>query len=162
MKQLKSLGLILFTGVILSCASTSSTATTHNPPDKDKYVVGDTAFGGIIFMVNADGTHGLVAALQDQMVNSDYHECSEQINDPRFHDEIGKEYFDWRLPKLWEAYKMYMNLHLVNLGDFSNSGYWTSKEANTFDKGQVLNFSKGIDFASLKTDTYRARAVRSF
>lgn len=147
---------------LISCAS-SRTTSLGNPPDtKHKYTVGDTAQGGIIFLVNNDGTHGLVAALQDQLVNSNYTESQEMINDPRFHDQAGKQYFDWRLPKLWEAYKMYMNLHLVNLGDFSPSGYWTSQETTTFEKMQVLNFDKGIDFASKKTDTYRARAVRSF
>jgi hypothetical protein len=165
MKNLFISVLILSAGILLSCANGKSTHPTNQPlppQDAKTYAIGDTAFGGIVFLVNKDGTHGLVAALQDQMVNSNYSESNEMINDPRFHDLFGKDYFDWRLPKLWEAYKMYMNLHLVNMGDFSPSGYWTCQEASSFEKMQVMNFSKGIDFSSLKTDTYRARAVRSF
>ena len=162
MKILRLTVLFLTLALLLSCASGKPMTNNMPPPDTKTYSVGDTAHGGIVFLVNKEGTHGLVAALQDQMANSDFKESTESINDPRFHDEFGRQYFDWRLPKLWEAYKMYMNLHLVNLGDFSPSGYWTCQETTTFEKMQVLNFAKGIDFASLKTDTYRARAVRSF
>jgi hypothetical protein len=149
-------------GLLLSCSSSNQITSSQHPEILKQYEVGDTAHGGIVFLINSDGTHGLVAALQDQIINSDYHESVEEINDPRFHDQYGKQYFDWRLPKLWEAYKMYMNLHLVNMGGFSASGYWTCHQANSYEKMQVLSFAKGIDFASLKTDTYRARAVRSF
>ena len=166
MKTLTISSLILFMAVLLSCASTSKTTETASIPHPDKpektYAIGDTAHGGIVFLVNSEGTHGLVAALQDQMINNDYHQCYEMINDPRYHDKYGRQYFDWRLPKLWEAYKMYMNLHMINLGNFEETGYWTSQSTRSVDKMHVLNFSKGIDFTVLKTDTYKARAVRSF
>lgn len=126
------------------------------------YVIGQEAKGGIIFFLNKSKTHGLVAAKKDQMENAHYQDCLDGINDPANHDAEGEKFLDWRMPKLWEAYKMYMNLHLVNLGNFSASSYWTSKEWTGFDKMYVLNFSKGVDFTSLKSDTYRARAVRSF
>ena len=129
---------------------------------KPTYEIGQKTQGGIIFFLNKDKTHGLAAALQDQMANDNYEDCLDAINNPEHHDAAGKEFTDWRMPKLWEAYKMYMNLHVDNMGDFSASGYWTSKASIGFDKMHVLNFAKGIDFTSLKSDTYRARAVRSF
>jgi len=164
MKSLSIFSIITFTGLLISCVA-ARTSSPHPPqmkPDHKSYAIGDTAHGGIVFVVNKEGTHGLVCALQDQMINSNYHQCYEMINDPRYHDEYGKAYFDWRLPKLWEAYKMYMNLHMINLGNFVETGYWTSQSTRSFDKMHVLNFSKGIDFTVHKTDTYKARAVRTF
>lgn len=153
--------------VLISCGNFIETQTSSHYHDDDQkvqktYEIGDTAHGGIVFIVNAEGTHGIVCALQDQLVNSHFKDSYDLINDPRFHDKFGKQYFDWRLPKLWEAYKMYMNLHLVNLGDFSESGYWTSESGKSFDYKHVLNFSKGLDHEANIDDTYRARGVRTF
>lgn len=147
---------------ILISSGNSNDTYLNIPPDIDKYEIGDTAQGGIIFMLNNEGTHGLVVALEDQFANSTFSEGNEMINDPRFHDKYGQKYFDWRLPRLWEAYELYKNLHIVNLGSFSNSGYWTNRADLSFDKMTVLNFSNGLDFTSLKSDTYRVRAVRAF
>lgn len=154
------------TTLILLISSFASFANTQAiiaaSKKKKAYEIGQETQGGIVFYLNKSKTHGLVAAKKDQMENAHYADCLEGINDPANHDAEGAAYLDWRMPKLWEAYKMYMNLHLVNLGNFSASSYWTSKEWTGFDKMYVLNFAKGLDFTSLKTDTYRARAVRSF
>jgi hypothetical protein len=167
LKMKKSLSfLLLLVGIVilLSCASSRNVNFTSQKTfdGEEEYEIGDTAQGGIVFYVSKDGAHGLVAALKDQMKNSNYQDCIEGINNPLNHDEFGSTYVDWRLPKLWEAYKMYMNLHMINLGNFSSSGYWTTKSSVGFEKMYVLNFSKGLDFTSLKSDTYKARAVRSF
>lgn len=161
-----SLSFIGFIFLFLSVVSYSNTSTALVAAQKCKklptYEIGEDALGGIVFYLNKAKTHGLVTAKKDQMENSNYQDCYDDINNPEHHDADGKMYADWRLPKLWEAYKMYMNLHMVNLGGFSGSGYWTSKETVGFDKMHVMNFAKGIDFMSLKSDTYRARAVRTF
>ncbi|MBD3636550.1 MAG: hypothetical protein HUJ25_04345 [Crocinitomicaceae bacterium] len=164
MKQTLSISaLVLLVTTLISSSTPPETAQVYRKKKKVvTYEVGDTAHGGIVFFVNKDGSHGLVAALTDQMDNSNYQDCYDGINDPLHHDKLGAQYTDWRLPKLWEAYKMYMNLHMVNLGGFSASGYWTTKETVGFEKIHVLNFSKGVDFTSMKSDTYRARGVRSF
>ncbi|MEX1001567.1 MAG: hypothetical protein WDZ35_05580 [Crocinitomicaceae bacterium] len=164
MKTLSITTILFIIAVLISCASAKESTHLESllHPKENTYAIGDTAHGGIVFLVNQEGTHGLVCALEDQMINSSYHQCFEMINDPRYHDEYGKKYFDWRLPKLWEAYKMYMNLHMINLGNFEETGYWTSQSTRSFEKMHVLNFSKGIDFTVFKTDTYKARAVRTF
>lgn len=162
-KSFLFLSLIICT-ISLTTFASSTTALEASKKKKKPvtYEIGDLALGGIVFYVNKSKTHGLVAAKNDQMDNANYQDCFDAINNPERHDMDGQEYTDWRLPKLWEAYKMYMNLHMVNLGGFSESGYWTSKETVGFDKMHVMNFAKGLDFTSLKSDTYRARAVRSF
>lgn len=162
MKTLSLTALAGFVILLVSCGATKDGQAVLHDGETPHYAIGDTAQGGIVFIVNADGTHGIVAALGDQLENSHYQDSYDLINDPRFHDEYGKQYFDWRLPKLWEAYKMYMNLHLVNQGNFSGSGYWTSESGISFDQKHVLNFSKGVDHMADKGDTYRARAVRVF
>ena len=158
--------LLLAASTYASCATTKNISETADilieEPIQKTYAVGDTAHGGIVFLVNEDGTHGLVVALKDQFENSAYNECADMMNNPIYHDSLGAQYFDWRLPKVWEAYKMYMNLHLMNQGEFSNSGYWTSQGPTSFDKISLINFSNGLEFTSLKSDTYRARAVREF
>lgn len=161
-KLIVGFGLTAIAFILISSRNKTNDIFLQNPPDIEKYEVGDTAQGGIIFSINNEGTHGLVAALEDQFANSTFSECNDMINDPRYHDKYGKEYLDWRLPKLWEAYEMYMNLHIVTLGSFSNSAYWTSRADISYDKISLLNFSNGLDFTSLKSDTYRARAIRSF
>lgn len=154
--------LFFSTFCILSCGSTTEVKTATYHPELTKYSVGDTAHGGIVFFINKEGTHGLVVACQDQQENATFQVCYDLVNDPRFHDQHGAEYFDWRLPKLWEAYEVYLNLHLENIGDFSNSGYWTSEASNEFGVMHVMNFSKGVDHTSHKMATYRARGVRTF
>lgn len=157
--------LSLFTMIAFSITSFSINLREHEACKKKKlqtYEIGQEAQGGIIFYVSKSKTHGLVAALKDQMENSNYQDCIDAINDPSHHDLAGAEYTDWRLPKLWEAYKLYMNLHMINLGNFSEAGYWTSKETIGFEKIHVFNFSKGVDFASQKSETFRARGVRTF
>lgn len=73
------------------------------------YAVGDTAFGGIVFYVNDEGTHGLVAAKTDQAYDGsdlgtlvDYNEALLLCSDTSRFDEQGQQYFDWRLPTVNE------------------------------------------------------------
>ncbi|MEO9533883.1 MAG: hypothetical protein ABJG68_02715 [Crocinitomicaceae bacterium] len=165
----KIIPFLLFAVSIIIVACSASRGVTEfevsaPQPENDQktYQIGDRAQGGIVFLVNEDGTHGLVAAAQDQFENSGYNECADMMNNPLYHDNEGKKYFDWRLPKVWEAFQMYLNLHVINQGNFSSSGYWTSQGPSSFDKMSLVNFSNGLEFTSLKTDTYRARAVRAF
>src|SRR5690606_18650477 len=95
--------------LLISCSSSQAVSQgPKNEPKLKKYAVGDTAQGGIVFYVNLEGTHGLVAAMKDQFVNQNYQDCFDGINDPSNHDTYGGNFFDWRLPTLWEAYQMYM------------------------------------------------------
>jgi len=50
------------------------------------YSIGDIAQGGIVFYVNAEGTHGLVAAQQDQMANTSWYNALDNLNNPSNHD----------------------------------------------------------------------------
>ena len=121
----------------------------------------DEEVDAAVLDVEQEMDKGVLVGNQER--NDDAEEDGDQVDDDDvYHDEEGKKYFDWRLPKVWEAYQMYLALHVINQGNFSSSGYWTSQGPSSFDKMSLVNFSNGMEFNSLKVDTYRARAVRSF
>jgi hypothetical protein len=70
-------------------------------------------------------------------------------------------YSDWFLPSVDEINLMYSNLHTQNLGNFSNSIYWTSSQNNNFN-AKNFNFSNGNVFGNGKGTNYYVRAARRF
>lgn len=123
------------------------------------YAVGDKALGGTVFYVNADGTHGLVAANQDQYTAVNWYNAHDELNNPGRHDTEGAKYFDWRLPTSWELNEMYNQRS--NIGGFDINFYWSSPEYGNLDAWlQVFNDgSQGIGNKDLNG---RVRAVRAF
>jgi len=94
-------------------------------PEKEvkTYAVGDTALGGMVIKVNAEGTHGLVMALTDQAYDGsdantlvDFNEAACLCKDTSRFDEAGKEYLDWRLP-YWKEL-----IHLPQISSYQPSG----------------------------------------
>ena len=99
------------------------------------YAIGDLAHGGIVFYVNAEGTHGLVAANIDQYSGPinyiDWWQAHRHLNNPSKHDEDGAKYFNWRLPTKWELSQMWSNLYVAGLGGLAtDTFYWSSSEYN--------------------------------
>jgi len=71
---------------------------------------------------------------------------------------------DWFLPSEDELTLLYINLHLQNLGAFSNNIYWSSSE-NDSDSVKTIDFSNGQNIVSLKVppqQTIKARCIRCF
>ncbi|WP_333876810.1 hypothetical protein [Flavobacterium sp.] len=71
---------------------------------------------------------------------------------------------DWFLPSHYELLLLYTNLHQQNLGNFSNTVYWSSTENDAatvkiidFSDGQMYNTSKAPVSGSVKT-----RCIRYF
>ena len=126
------------------------------------YAIGDLAHGGIVFYVNANGTHGLVAANIDQADFETWYDVHDQINDPAHHDAEGAKYFDWRLPTRWESTKMYENLKANGLGNLDNFGYWIGVEFSP-DKAYCEEMAMGGQADVSKTMNFlHVRAVRAF
>jgi hypothetical protein len=151
--------------------------------------VGDTAFGGVIFYVNSEGTHGLVIAKTDQAFDGtpgslvDYNTAIQLCSDTSCFDEQGKQFFDWRLPTLNEirilaAYYTYDDDLLDRLGLPNNSGdegwYWSddiyiTTDVSAFDdQAQVRRYSAEINTNGVEEDyegidyMMNVRCVRSF
>jgi hypothetical protein len=68
---------------------------------------------------------------------------------------------DWFLPSKDELDLMYKNLKQKGLGNFSNSGYLSSSQANS-DKVWYKDFNAGYQFTDLKTSAVSVRAIRAF
>ncbi|MFH7003733.1 hypothetical protein [Flavobacterium bizetiae] len=78
--------------------------------------------------------------------------------------QIQDVYIDWFLPSEGELELIYKNLYLNNLGNFTDSNYWSSSE---IDSGNVITivFKTGEKISTPKIpvkDTTKARAIRYF
>jgi hypothetical protein len=69
---------------------------------------------------------------------------------------------DWCIPSIEELQKLYLNLHLNNLGNFSNTLYWSSTDAGG-TKAKCLDFSNGnIVLVDKNTAGVKTRMIRYF
>lgn len=69
---------------------------------------------------------------------------------------------DWFIPSKDEFESIYNNLHPLNLGNFANSNYWTSTEANT-NNAVVINMQTGVVSNSNKNSLQtKTRVIRYF
>jgi len=72
-------------------------------------------------------------------------------------------YKDWFLPSENELQLMYQNLHTQNLGNYTNSLYWSSTEIDG-TTAKAINFSNGtsVSAAKIPSVVINTRAVRYF
>jgi hypothetical protein len=86
--------------------------------------------GGYVFMVSADGKHGLVCETIDQGFSSWYN-AQNVISNPFNHSDNGKNYTDWRVPTRYELAQMYsLKTDIEAVGDsFGTRTYWTSNQS---------------------------------
>lgn len=109
--------------------------------------------GGYVFMVSADGKHGLVCETIDQGVSSWYN-AQNVISNPSKHSENGKNFTDWRVPTRYELAQMYsLKTDIEAVGDsFGAKTYWTSNQsvysANGLSEETAWrqNFGTGFQF----------------
>jgi hypothetical protein len=156
-----------------------------------EYVLGMEAEGGIVFYIDETGQHGLVAAKEDigpfawgcqdmSISNADAQEigtglqnsldilaqCSETpIASSEALEFENEDYSDWYLPSFDEVQEMYYKIgqgsSIGNKGNFSNSWYWTSSQANT-EIAWGFSFNNGTTFNFYKSSAFMIRPVRSF
>ena len=133
--------------------------------------------GGYVFMVSADGKHGLVCETINQGFSSWYN-AQNFISNPSNHSVDGKNFIDWRLPTRYELAQIYTHKSDIELiGDsFGTSTYWTSTQSegnyNSAMSGTPYletawrqNFSTGIQYDSYSYtlgDAFFVRSVREF
>ncbi len=157
---------------------------TFTPP---VYAIGDTGpVGGFVFLVHADGQHGLETAPEDQGIvpwgcyGTDIDGADEVdtgggaqntldiLNDcPQSEaallasNYVLGEYSDWYLPSKNELNAMYLNLAVNNVGGFASVSYWSSSEVSAYVPW-AQDFDNGFQGYSIKFNTFRVRAVRAF
>ena len=77
---------------------------------------------------------------------------------------VSDNFDDWFLPSENELLLMYQNLKVQNLGNFTNSNYWSSTQIDN-NNAIAINFNDGISLAKTKipiTNNIKARAIRYF
>jgi hypothetical protein len=86
--------------------------------------------GGYVFMISADGKHGLVCETIDQGVSSWYN-AQNVISNPFNHSDNGQNFTDWRVPTRYELAQMYsLKTDIEAVGDsFGTRTYWTSNQS---------------------------------
>jgi hypothetical protein len=122
-------------------------------PDNAIFNVGDKALGGTVFVTNAEGTHGLVAANSDQG-KTYMARGADLCSDTTLFDTQGQYYPDWRMPTGTQLLHMYDMRELI--GGFRKDRYWAVS-------GSLLrNFRNGErDYDDVSHD-HLIRCIRSF
>jgi len=157
----------------------------------DTLAIGDTHEGGIIFYLDANGEHGLIAAATNQSSgirwDNDTITTTDATKDTLGAGEVNTYmivakygsgsyaaklcddltlggYTDWYLPSKYELNLMYTNLRKASptpLGGFGNNVYWSSNEYNS-STAWAQYFKNGDQFSDKKAVGYAVRAVRAF
>lgn len=151
------------------------------------YSIGDTAFGGVIFWLEPNGMHGLVAAPSDistgiQWFNGTFN-ISNIVRDGIYAgiynteriittqgagqyaaqicaNHNGGGYGDWYLPSLQELILMYNQQTVI--GGFAAANYWSSTQ-NASNTTWGYSFSLGAQVnISYNSATPRVRPIRRF
>lgn len=154
------------------------------------YIVGETAYGGVVFYRDSTGQHGLVCAPTNQSTGATWG-CdgtavggtstiintgapntnaivvgctTASIAAKLCYDLALNGYSDWYLPSKDELGLMYSNLHLQGMGGFAYAHYWSSSEINATNAWMLL-FGSPMEMdmgSSSKSCTYYVRAVRAY
>ena len=122
-----------------------------------KHVVGQKWGGGVVFMVDADGRHGLIAETQDQ--GKAIWSSAKDICKNGTHSKAGKAFKDWRLPTKTELNEMY--LHIFDIEGFTSGEYWSST-ADDSEHAWCEDFVDGTQSSDYKSSFKDVRAVRAF
>lgn len=128
--------------------------------------------GGYVFMISADGKHGLVAETQDQGFVSWYN-AQNTISNPSNHSTDGQNFVDWRLPTRYELAQMYsLKSDIESAGaSLGLRTYWSSNQTvysvNGLEEETAWrqNFGTGFQYStsSIKLeDELYVRSVRAF
>jgi hypothetical protein len=127
-----------------------------------RYHLGDKALGGTIVYINTHGTHGYVAANQDQGKGSRGYMADDRCKNPEFFDESGQQYMDWQLPPLFVLRSIYQQREV--LGGFnSKKYYWSISPVTNDNVGRFeVSFADGeVIYNNLKNPG-NVRCVRRF
>jgi hypothetical protein len=114
------------------------------------------------YVIQTDGTHGVVVAMQDQGTTN-WYKANDLLSNASNHDTNGAKFKDWRLPTKRELNLMYVVYTNGNGASLNANTYWSSTETdNDNDNAWIQYFSNGTqDFAN-KIATVIVRAVRAF
>lgn len=149
----------------------STTARGASLQEQNRSVsVGEQTLGGVVFYTNRSGTHGLVAATNDQKQDiSIYLEKANACSVAEFFDADGQEYTDWRLPTKHELNVLYQAFSNGFVGNFvaKNSVWYASSTeyVNGISGVWYQNFKSGLRSSvnrPYSIENVNVRCIRSF
>ena len=171
--------LLLFVAFILS----------NCKEDKPKTLeLGQTFQGGIIFFLDDNGEHGLIAATTDQHTNIQWCTGTCQLTNAnatapgsgktntekivQLQKDINyaanicdklvhNGYDDWYLPSKDELNYLFIQKEAGRVGNFLEEEYWSSTESNA-DRAWLENMGNGSTHAEIKINGCCIRAIRAF
>ena len=111
------------------------------------------------YVIQTDGTHGVVVAMQDQGAYY-WVEAEAMVNDASKHDSNGAKFNDWRLPTKDELNLIFLQEESIG-GFYLSMSYWSSTEDGS-GSAWAQGFYRGVQFSRYKGKTSFMRAVRGF
>ena len=126
--------------------------------------IGEECGGGIVFFVDKNEGHALVAAKND--VECQASNCA----DGRFvwadaqaacHDFVSNGYRDWFLPNKEQLNQLYLQKDVVGCFADYSTGYWSSSESNVANAWLQI-FMSGFQSHGYKKYLNRIRAIRVY
>ncbi|MEI6434398.1 MAG: DUF1566 domain-containing protein [Bacteroidota bacterium] len=156
-----------------------------NEMEINKYLIGQSFGGGLIFYIDGTGQHGLICAATDQSNNAQWgcngialgseptaigvgqfntstivNRCiAADIAARQCNDLVLNGYDDWFLPSKDELNQIYLQKTVI--GSFSGNNYWSSSEYDS-NYSWYQSFYDGYQYYYDKFITTYVRAVRSF
>ena len=133
-----------------------------------KYEMGpNNDLGGYVIYVTPNGLHGLVAATQDQSIESTWIDTYDLVNNSAKHNAVGANFTDWRLPTAKEFILMVQVKDALGL-DFPMdaygwplTNYWNSTGYGTW--GLWKDYPDiGYQYGTRQHGTGKVRAVQAF
>jgi hypothetical protein len=139
-----------------------------------QYMVGQFAFGGVIFYVDSTGQHGLVAATADEPGTANYtwglpttlgtaqYQCA---------NKTAGGYNNWIVPDKAQMTLLYTNRYPIGgspNGGFSSttlsntSAYWTSTESDSPGFSWYMDFGLGYQNLNSESSFLSVRCIRPF
>lgn len=157
----------------ISCQKESIEALDPTPDNLLK--IGDIHEGGIIFYIDATGEHGKLCSSEnlEKTTNLGRLNWDDAMSKSEAYSEGG--FTDWYLPSIEELEQMNNNLYLNDIGNFTETFYWSSTEdQDDQNRAWVQKFAiseKESWFGTIyygetavlgKDNNRRFRAVRTF
>ena len=137
---------------ILAMAFTSPAQAIHK--------VGEKWGGGVVFVIEPGGLHGLVVETLDQ--GKGVWTLAKDICKTGIHSKAGKAFTDWRLPTKTELNAMFTHsFDIGEPGSFTSGEYWSSTEDDP-KNAWCEDFVDGTQSPDYKDRLKDIRAVRAF
>jgi hypothetical protein len=136
----------------------------------DRYIVSTKIYtiglwpelGGYVFLISADGKHGLVAETQDQGINT-WYGSQNLMSNPSTHSTNGQKFMDWRVPTIFELTQMYNSQSEIGgFNNFTSYFYWSSMENDSTNAYDFSFFDGSASNLFNKDNTFYVRGVRAF